>query len=107
MADRFVESQAVKLEVETGDSTFSTHTNKKVYYIPPTTEGLAGVIESVLNVAGTAVPGETGNSVNQGASITLIAGVYAFWSESDDGSGGHCVSPASEMIVEKRGTVRR
>lgn len=107
MTNRFFQSQHLIFEVDTLDSNLSSHTNRRIYYIPPNANGTAGDISTVQYVAGTAVAGISGNSVNQGAEITLAFGVYVFWSESDNPSNKHCVSPAFEVLVEKRGTVRR
>ena len=104
--DRYVETQGLAFEVETEDTTLSTHTNKRIYYIPPKTDGTPGDIANVLFVSGTAVAGLFGNSVNQGTPVILIHGVYSFWSESISSGGVQRVSPASGLIVEKRGTVR-
>jgi hypothetical protein len=107
MADRYVETAGLILEVETGDPTLSSHTGRKIMYIPPGTDGLKGDISTVAEVTGTAVAGEDGDSVNQGAPITLVAGILTFWSESVNPGGVPCVSPAFEVPVEKKGTVRR
>lgn len=104
--DRYVETQGLAFEVETKDTTLSAHTNKRIYYIPPKADGTAGAIADVLFVSGTAIAGITGNSVNQGTPVTLIYGVYSFWSESTNAAGVPCVSPAMGLVVEKRGTVR-
>ena len=105
MVNRYVETQALAFEVET-EIDLTDHTALKIFYIPPTSEGLAGTIASVLSVDGTAIAGTVSNSVNQGDKVVLSHGVYAFWSESLDANGDPCVSPASGLVVEKRGTVR-
>ncbi|MEO7958416.1 MAG: hypothetical protein ABIW76_17170 [Fibrobacteria bacterium] len=107
MTDRFIETQDLVLEVETLDSTLGNHTGRKICFIPPDDEGMAGVIADVEEVVGAAVAGKNGTSVNQGESITLALGVYVFWSESVNSAGKKRVSPAFEVLVEKRGTVRR
>lgn len=107
MASRFVETQDLILEVETGDSTLPNHLNRKIWYIEPNEDGTQGLEEDAVSVDAEAVAGDSGDSVNQGEAITLIPGVYSFWSESDDVTGLHCVSPAHQVLVEQRGTVRR
>lgn len=107
MSDRYVEGADLILEIETGDPTFSSHTAKTIWYIEPESDGTAGAAADKLSVAGTAVAGEDGNSVNQGEAITLIPGVYVYWSTSTNAAGKKCASPAFEVLVEKEGTVRR
>jgi len=107
MSSRLVETQHVIFEVETLDSELPMHTGLRIYYIPPNEDGTPGLEEDALYVAGTAVEGLNGDSVNQGAPVLLSMGVYSFWAESTTPSGRHCVSPALEALVEQRGTVRR
>lgn len=106
MSARFVEGSDVFFEIETGDSTLGSHTGLTMWYIPPNADGSHGDPSTKLSVSGTAIAGESGNSVNQGASVNLIFGLYSFWSESNNPSGKHCVSPAFDVISEKRGTIR-
>ncbi len=105
--DRYVETAGLIIQVETGDPTLSSHSNRKIWYIPPTSGGLKGDISTALSVAATAVAGENGASISQGAVIILTAGLLVFWAESTNTGGVPCISPAFEAAVEKRGTVRR
>jgi hypothetical protein len=107
MPDRFIEGQDLILEVDTLDSTLPSHTNRKIHYVEPLSDGKPGDPDDALSVNGVAVAGQAGDSVNRGESIRLLKGVYLFWSESDNAGGKHCVSPANSVPVEKKGTVRR
>lgn len=107
MPELFQAGQEIFLEIETKDSTLSSHTNRKIWYVLPTSDGKPGDVATAISLAGTAIAGLNGNSVNQGTSITLTAGPLRYWSESDNPAGGHCESPAFEIIVDPRGFVRR
>lgn len=107
MTARYVEGQGLILEIETGDTTLSSHSLRRIYYVPPAADGTPGDISTKAFVVGVPVAGEAGNSVNQGAAITLIAGVYRYWSESVNTAGQQCISNAFDVVVEKKGTVRR
>lgn len=105
--DRYVETAGLIIEVETGDATLSGHSNRRIYYIPPASDGTKGPISNVQSVVAAAISGENGDSVSQGAAIILTAGLLVFWAESTNAGGVPCVSRAFEVPVEKRGTVRR
>lgn len=107
MTDRFVETAGLIIGVETGDPTLSSHSNRKIYYIPPNSDGTKGPIENAVSVNASAVAGENGNSQAESTAIILTAGVLVFWAESTNPGGVPCASPAFEVLVEKRGTVRR
>src|SRR6184192_532597 len=87
MPDVFQQTADLLLEIETEDSTLSMHTNLLIWYVPPMAAGKPGVIADKVSIAGTAVPGLSGNSVNRGAPITLRKGPYVYWSESDNTIG--------------------
>ncbi len=107
MSDRYVEGADLILEIETEDPTYPTHTSKKIWYVEPDEDGLAGDVADKLEVDASAVAGTHGTSVAQGEKIRLIAGVYVYWSASLNTDGNQCVSPAFEVLVEEEGTVRR
>lgn len=107
MAEQFESTAGLILEIETKDATLSSHSGRLIWYVPPTAEGKQGDISTALSVPGTAVAGLNGLSVNQGTPITLQPGPLRYWSESSNAAGIPCVSPASEIIVDPRGFVRR
>lgn len=108
MPEFFQAGQGIYLEVETKDATLPGHSNRKVWYIPPTADGRPGDISTALALVGTAVAGLNGNSVNQSTLLILTAGPLRYWSESDNPLGIHCESDrVSEIIVDPRGFVRR
>jgi hypothetical protein len=104
MAETLKETAGLALEIETLDPSLASHTNLKVWYIPPQANGDRGLLANALPVLAIAVAGLKGNSVAQGTPITIVKGIYTYWCESDNPAGLHCVSPAFDLFVIGRET---
>ena len=102
MAETFKETAGLALEIETLDPSLASHTNLKVWYIPPQADGDRGLLANALSVSAVAVAGIKGSSVAQNSPITVIKGIYTYWCESDNPAGLHCVSPAFDFFVISR-----
>lgn len=100
MSDQLRETAGLILEVETLDSTLSSHTSPRIVYIPPTAAGKEGDIANKVEVAGTAVAGLRGNSVMQSPPIILIPGPYKYWSASTNPGGVPRLSPVLLLFVD-------
>jgi hypothetical protein len=107
LANQLFETAHLILVIDTKDSSLGSHTNKKMWTVPPKADGTAGDLANAVSYPFTAIAGLNGDSAAQSDPILLIKGAWRYWAESDNPAGLHCVSPPFFALADGRGVVRQ
>jgi hypothetical protein len=99
MSELYFETQDLRVEIDTEDTSLASHTDRRLYFIIVDPDGVESAADFKTGLV-------TDDSVMYAALDPLEVGTYRVWAESDNADGRHCVSEAFQIPVSARGTVR-